>query len=250
MYAVSAPNVLRWATLHPGTDSRAGCRPVGLHHTGAPLTPDQAAILTARIGLETTLRPRRAHRPGRRRSPAVRPRRRHPWRVRGPAGADDNYVTDAEKAGAHPATRPHWISCPVRTRATRSSRRGPRSRANLPWSRRCDQQTPAPTQGWASAATTTGSHGVLTTAAQGRRLTWRCSLEAALDRTRTTVRGTLTRRHWRTPTCACRTRSCHSLTPPARPVEHGSVTVAHRPPGGTGKRHPVDHPDRPTPMLT
>ena len=104
MYAVSAPNVLRDGPHYIPALTAGQVVDLSDYITpGAPLTPDQAAILTARIkALETTPpdhgaltglgeddHPQYALADGTRGAFAA------------PLGAEDNYVTDAEKAALH-----------------------------------------------------------------------------------------------------------------------------------------------------
>jgi hypothetical protein len=108
-YAVSAPNILRGGPYYIPALTAGQVVDLSDYITpGAPLTPDQAAILTARIkALETTPpgggvtdhgaltglneddHPQYALADGTRGAFAA------------PLGADDNYVTDAEKAALH-----------------------------------------------------------------------------------------------------------------------------------------------------
>ena len=104
MYAVSAPNVLRDGPHYIPALTAGQVVDLSDYITpGAPLTPDQAAILTARIvaleetppdhgaltGLGEDDHPQYALADGTRGAFAA------------PLGAEDNYVTDAEKAALH-----------------------------------------------------------------------------------------------------------------------------------------------------
>jgi len=89
-YAVSAPNVLRGGPHYIPALTAGQVVALSDYITpGTPLTPDQAATLTARIVALEGDHPQYALANGTRGAFAA------------PLGADDNYVTDAEKAALH-----------------------------------------------------------------------------------------------------------------------------------------------------
>ena len=104
MYAVSAPNVLRDGPHYIPALTAGQVVDLSDYITpGAPLTPDQAAILTARIKALETTPPDHGALTGLGEDDhalyALADGTRGAFAA--PLGADDNYVTDAEKAALH-----------------------------------------------------------------------------------------------------------------------------------------------------